>query len=426
MLFRILKSNIHTHKQKDLKSRLLKNIFIYFGFLNLNCNILAEETLSSEWVKSFGGSKSDYFSSVIETSDNGLVAVGRTLSIDIAGLANLSTTGYYDAIIVKYDKEGNQAWVKNFGGSRDDYFASVVETNNGDLVAVGYTYSTNIEGLTNLSTTSYYDAIIVKYDSKGEYIWANNFGGSGNESFYSIIETKNGELLISGYSNSTDIKEFSNLGNADAIIIKYDNQGNKVWAKNFGGSAGDYFRSIIEANNGEIIAVGESYSTDIKEFSNLGGSDAIIVRYDIKYILSLKSASDLVEVYVIPNNALKVSLNTNSITFDNFSYTESVEKLNALELVVSSTLPYNIKVSIENDIIGTTYGENVDKSIFNIKSSSSSSYQSFSDSNTSLILLQNQSAGNDMAHSIDMKLSSKKMNKVDVYKAVLKFEVEQV
>ena len=67
---------------------------------------------------------------------------------------------------------------------------------------------------------------MVKYDSSEKQLWNKSFGGSSNDVFKSIIETKNGEIIVAGYSTSTNAG-FDNKGNYDAIIVSYDSRGNQ-------------------------------------------------------------------------------------------------------------------------------------------------------------------------------------------------------
>ena len=67
---------------------------------------------------------------------------------------------------------------------------------------------------------------MVKYDSSEKQLWNKSFGGSSNDVFKSIMETKNGEIIVAGYSNSTNAG-FDNKGNYDAIIVSYDSRGNQ-------------------------------------------------------------------------------------------------------------------------------------------------------------------------------------------------------
>jgi hypothetical protein len=132
------------------------------------------------------------------------------------------------------------------------------------------------------------------------------------------------------------------------------------------------------------------------------------------------------DVFIIPDNILEVSSNINSIIFDNFSVLESCEKLSVLELTVSSSLPYNIKSSIESDIFGSNSGNKIDKSILSIKTSKDNTYKDFSESITVLTLAENQSIGENIKHTIDIRLNAGKIKKMDIYKTILKFEIEQL
>jgi N-acetylneuraminic acid mutarotase len=171
-----------------------------------------------------------------------------------------------------------------------------------------------------------------------------------------------------------------------------------------------------------------AYATSlVNSLSNSDEKSSLIKRLKIINGEDIIESMDIdAEMYIQPNNTLSMSLSTTKIIFDDFSYTESSEKLNVLELTISSTLAYNIRSSIMSDIIGNTYGDEVDKSLINIKSGSSSSYQTFSDSVTTVNLLLNQPFGNNVVHGIDIKLSGNTMNRVDVYKTTLRFEVEQI
>lgn len=175
----------------------------------------------------------------------------------------------------------------------------------------------------------------------------------------------------------------------------------------------------VDVVGDRIIASGKSTSSD-GGFPFNGALTAPIAKYTISYVFDSESTSKLQDLYVIPDNTLKLSLSTNQIIFEGFSYTESSEKLNALEIIVSSSLPYDINVSIESDIIGANYGQKIDNSLINIKTDSDTSYQTFSESITKLNLIRNHVSDNDVVHGIDIKLTGKKINKVDVYKTTLK------
>jgi hypothetical protein len=376
------------------------------------------------WAKNFGGSNHETFWSVIETSDNNLLIAGESYSDDIAGLVPFSPVYSCDGILIKYDTNGKQLWVKNFGGSASDWFYSVIETNNKDIAVAGFSHSVDINGLTALSTTSYSDAIIAKFNSNGDLLWVRNFGGTNHDYFRSITESNDGGLVVVGYSHSTDAPHI-NKGDIDAILVKYNSNGDRIGVVSLGDSNNEYFYSVTKTNDGGVVAVGCSNSTNIG-FENKGNNDAIIIKYGGKYLLEPESVSENMYSYIIPDNTLNLSLGTNQIIFDSFSYTESLERKNILQIIVASSLPYNITASVEGNIVGANYGEKLDKSIVNIKSSLDLNYKSFSNDVTILTLFENQPITEEAIHEIDIKLVANKIKRVDVYKAVFKFEVEQI
>ena len=239
---------------------------------------IEQKPLELAWNKNFGGTSNDYFSSVVQTSDGGYIAVGESNSTngDLAGL----NIGMLDAIIVKYDSSGNILWNKNFGGTSNDYFRFVQVTSDGGYIAIGVSYSTD-GNLTGLNKGGQ-DAIIVKYDSSGNVLWNKNFGGSGNDSFAIVQTTSDGGYIAAGTSSSVDDNLTGlNKGSNDAIVVKYDSSGNVEWNKNFGGTNSDSYNYVALTLDGGYIAVGDSYSINGDLVGlNKGDRDAIIVKYD--------------------------------------------------------------------------------------------------------------------------------------------------
>ena len=236
-----------------------------------------------QWNKNFGGSGGDQFHSVASTPDGGYIAVGESNSTDH------DLTGLYkggsgeDAIIVKYDTDGNKEWNKSFGGSRTDRFQSVATSPNGGYVVVGYSFSDD-QDMTGLhyGGAAFADAIIVNYDVDGNIVWSKHFGGSADSRFRSVAITSDGGYIAAGQSNATN-QDLAGLnkGGTDAIIVKYDAEGNVEWNKNFGGSRTDEFRSVISTSDDGYVAVGYSDSNDGDLAGlNKGGYDATIVRFD--------------------------------------------------------------------------------------------------------------------------------------------------
>lgn len=216
----------------------------------------------------FGGSSFDYFRGVSLTKDGGCVAVGESWSYD--GDMKGFSKGSDDAVLVKYDANGNVEWIKTFGGSFFDTFYDVKQTRDGGYIAVGCSNSLDgdmagsakavREGNTEVPN---HDAIIVKFDSKGNMEWFSDFGGSNLDKYNSVIETKDGNYLAVGETKSWDGSMTGLLkGEGDCLIAMYDSNGNLMWLDSFGSRGIEGLSSVVECQDGSFVAVGYTNSTD--------------------------------------------------------------------------------------------------------------------------------------------------------------------
>ncbi len=177
-------------------NNLILALFLFMGliFCSSLFKIKADGQPPLDFNKILDGDFDDELYSIIKV-DDGYVAVGSSDSTNL-GYANLSDSDdmiYSDAIIVKFNQHGEKVWLKNFGGNDEDKFLAVTAVNDG-YIAVGYSWSSN-NYLTNKGEC---DAIIVKYDEHGNYIWGSNYGGSDIDVFTSLTNTLDGVLLLRG------------------------------------------------------------------------------------------------------------------------------------------------------------------------------------------------------------------------------------
>ncbi len=244
-----------------------------------------------------GGNDDDKITTISPTKDGGYIAGGyfESSSIDLENGESLSnksdSTIYSDGMIIKYNNSGKVEWAKGFGGSNSDYINSVVQTEDGGYLAVGYILSDNIDlgnGETLINNDSS-DGIIIKYTSEGEIQWAKKIQLNNSDEITSIATTSDGGYIVGGCFSSSSIdlgngEILSNNGDLDGMIIKYNSSGEVEWAKTVGEGNTDRITSVSTTNDGGYIAGGYFSSSSIdlgngKSLSNNGSFDGMIIKY---------------------------------------------------------------------------------------------------------------------------------------------------
>ena len=188
--------------------------------------------LEVRWSKTFGGADYDLAWSIVQTSDGGYALAGVTGSYGAGG---------GDFWIVKTDSSGNEEWSKTFGGERDDWARSVIQTSDGGYALAGGTDSYGAGGE---------DFWIVKTDSSGNEEWSKTFGGENDDWAYSVVQTSDGGYVLAGSTMSYG------AGGEDFWLVKTDSSGNEEWSKTFGGVNRDWARSVIQTSDGGYALAG--------------------------------------------------------------------------------------------------------------------------------------------------------------------------
>ena len=209
-----------------------------------------------EWQKCLGGNNIDIAYEVIQTSDGGFLVVGQENSIDGDVTGN---HGLGDGWIVKLSESGAIQWQKCIGGTKNDFLHSIIKLNDGGYVFSGYTLSNDGDVNGNHGNV---DVLVGKLNVLGETVWIKSFGGSLSDFAQSIVETKDNGYLITGDIESNDNDVVGLHGLTDGWVLKLNKEGKIQWQKCLGGKDEDWTTSIIESKNGGYLLSGYSQSND--------------------------------------------------------------------------------------------------------------------------------------------------------------------
>ncbi|MBQ5824023.1 MAG: hypothetical protein IIW48_04375 [Clostridia bacterium] len=221
------------------------------------------------WTCPIGSSGHTRIHDIALLKDGSIIAVGESTAKDLGFTSDAS----YEAIIAKISSSGKLIWIKSYGGSATEYFKCATETPDGGFVAAGRFKATDGD-FASLALTSL-APVFVKCDTNGNIVWFNTFKGSGADAVNAIASDAKGNIYGACQIVSTDLDGNGNHGNADIGIIKFSSSGSKLWVKMIGGSKSDIVNDIYADANGCVFA-GSYTSADGDFTLNRGGKDAFI------------------------------------------------------------------------------------------------------------------------------------------------------
>jgi len=225
------------------------------------------------------------------------------------GTITLTNVTQTDLFIVKYDASGNLLWAKDVG-STGDVSACSIKTDAFNNVYVMGTYKATVTlGSTTLTNAGWFDIFIAKYDALGNAIWAKGIVTDlSNITDISSATDINGNLYVTGIFRSPTIifgaDTLINAGLYDTFFVKYNPQGNVIWAKEIGNTADDYSYSICTDALSNAYVTGRYYSPSITfgtdSFANAGNGDIFIAKIEAD-ILGIKKNTSQNAITIYPN-----------------------------------------------------------------------------------------------------------------------------
>ncbi|MDX1911542.1 MAG: T9SS type A sorting domain-containing protein [Saprospiraceae bacterium] len=168
------------------------------------------------WQQTMGGAGVEAVQSLFATTDGGCVVIGTSGSINSGQV--IGHHGMFDAWVVKLSSNGEIEWQKPFGGSNSDYGSSIIETSGSGYVFMGNTLSTNGDAVGHDGS---FDVWIVRIDSVGTLLWQQNYGGSDFEGSGGIVQPEDQSFVFCADTRSNDGDVSGNhSNNEDFWIVK--------------------------------------------------------------------------------------------------------------------------------------------------------------------------------------------------------------
>lgn len=250
-----------------------------------------------QWASYIGGSSNDVIHSCATDAQGNIFIAGNTESASGIALGGFQNThgglSYTDAFLIKLNSNGERLWGTYYGGSQRDVGNSCATDASGNVYLAGYTESETGISFGGFQTNygSFTDAFLVKFNANGERVWATYYGGENFDTGESCATDANGNVYISGYTQSVSgiaanghQNSFGGIG--DAYVAKFNANGVRIWGTYYGGSTIDAGKTCVIDKDGNVYLSGAASSTSAIAFNghqnNYGGGvyDAFLVKFN--------------------------------------------------------------------------------------------------------------------------------------------------
>ncbi len=159
------------------------------------------------------------------------------------------------------------------GNAGDSFVQGTVMASNGDIFIKGvYDGAQTIDG--TLFRTTAHDAFVARLTSSGKIVWYKDVGfAQAEDADFAMgdiaIDASDNIYIIGGFAGDaviegTTLTNQDNGGTSwDVYVIKYDSNGNFIWATSFGGSGMDYGYTLTTDASGNVYVGGRTRSDPV-------------------------------------------------------------------------------------------------------------------------------------------------------------------
>jgi len=246
------------------KEKSSPNVFVQKGYVKK----IKKEKGETLWLKTPSGDNNiQIFSAKLDDMGNVYLAGSYQGTIMDKDSQNYPSNGDYDVFIMKINSDGDEVWLRTFGGQGIDKPGQLILNQNHTLWVTGVFHNeVNFDPASKdiKSSKGKEDIFLSLITQDGKYISTHTFGGKQRDLARLIALDNNGDILLGGYSTSYGTYS----GNKNRLIImKVNKDGEFLWIRRFGGEK-DYVHSLIVTKSGKLIVSGGFYGEMDFDFTN--------------------------------------------------------------------------------------------------------------------------------------------------------------
>lgn len=209
------------------------------------------------WSRVYGNQNTQTYAYDIKAEPQGAIVV--------TGETNGAGSGDFDGFLMQLTPSGAIQWYSNYGiAQQNDGYHAVADYSGFAYAAIGYREVNNPAGVSRDMS------FLIASNNTGSLFSASTYGGLLDDEGYDIISIGGGYFIGVGYARS-----YSNTGDADIFVVKFDSLANEVWSRVYGGIADDIAYGVVQVSPNLFAITGETSS-----FNNANEPQVFLLEID--------------------------------------------------------------------------------------------------------------------------------------------------
>ena len=216
-----------------------------------------------QWTRQLGTSDQDRGEDggkhrvTVDSLDNIYVTGSTRGGLD--GNTNMSGRSW-DFFLVKYNSSGVKQWTKQFGTTAHDFGYGVTVDSSDNLYVTGKTTG----GMGSNTNSGGYDIFLVKYNSSGVELWAQQLGTDTDDEGTGVRVDSSDNIYVMGNTSGgldNNVNPSASGGTShgdkwDFFLVKYNSSGTKQWTQQLGTSSNDTAKGVVVDSSDNIYVTG--------------------------------------------------------------------------------------------------------------------------------------------------------------------------
>ncbi|MBL0047628.1 MAG: SBBP repeat-containing protein [Bacteroidetes bacterium] len=249
------------------------------------------------WSTFYGGPDDDAVYGCAVDATGNFYFTGTSLSntgIASSGVGiNSINAGGYTTFLAKFTTSGTRTWATYFGDGGDEYGTSCSIDKLGNIYVAGYCFGSMFMGIGGFQGSSggSFDAILVKFNSTGQVLWATYYGNFDSEVGLACTTDNANNIYLAGRTSSSSSIASGGAQNtyggglSDGFLVKFDENGGRIWATYAGNSGEDLLQGVATDRYNNVVVCGTTSGNTgiaLNAFQSIyggGTQDGFVISY---------------------------------------------------------------------------------------------------------------------------------------------------